>query len=132
MRQDQLLTSSLIEQLLEISTELKSPVKRLEVINQNLADFIESQERERILDWLSEIPYQKHFTQVYKKVIRNTGKWLFESQDFLDWQNSSTSQVLWLHGIMGSGKSCLTFVRRFKLAKLHSSSLTSVQGNADT
>jgi hypothetical protein len=36
-----------------------------------------------------------------------TGKWLFDLNDFASWE-SSTGRCIWLHGIAGCGKSVLS------------------------
>lgn len=72
----------------------------------------EKQEHERlsILQWLSTEPYMAHHDEIYKKVLKGTGAWLLSHSQFLEWQRSSASSILWLHGIPGSGKSCLSCV----------------------
>lgn len=84
--------------------ELKRPVLRIERSTQGAID---RSEQQGILDWASQIPYEKHFKMVHKKVLNGTGSWLFQHPDFFAWQNSSSSQMLWLHGSAGSGKSTL-------------------------
>lgn len=68
---------------------------------------VDRREQQIILDWASQIPYEKHFREAHKKALEGTGKWLFEHSDFLSWHNCSSSQILWLHGSAGSGKSTL-------------------------
>ncbi|KAI9776062.1 MAG: hypothetical protein M1816_005588 [Peltula sp. TS41687] len=38
---------------------------------------------------------------------RNTGEWIFDNPNYLDWTTNKTSDVLWLIGKAGSGKSTL-------------------------
>jgi NACHT domain len=40
-------------------------------------------------------------------LLEGSGEWLLERNDFRQWEFSTSSTVLWLHGILGSGKSKL-------------------------
>lgn len=42
--------------------------------------------------------------------LPETGTWILRRQEFLNWDSSNASQILWLHGIPGSGKSKLVSV----------------------
>ena len=57
------------------------------------------EERLEILKWLSEVPYERHHS--FFNSIRNpeTGKWLLEKKEFINWMKSTSSSILWLHGI---------------------------------
>ena len=39
--------------------------------------------------------------------LQDTGKWIFQKQQYLDWRRHSTSSLLWIRGKPGSGKSTL-------------------------
>lgn len=67
--------------------------------------------RNGILRWISDEPYEKHHIQTKDGVLKGTGKWLLHDLTFMRWKNESASSILWLHGIPGSGKSKLTYVR---------------------
>lgn len=56
-------------------------------------------ERTKILQWLSEVEYQKHHWNAKEGRIDRTGEWLLRRQEFQEWQVSSVSTILWLHGI---------------------------------
>ena len=64
----------------------------------------------KILQWISPEPYIKHHQQVKEDVLAGTGKWLLLDPVFSSWQSDSISSLLWLHGMIGSGKSKLTCV----------------------
>lgn len=55
--------------------------------------------RQKILEWLSKIEYQKHHRQANANLLEDTGRWLFNKPQFREWQCSSASGILWLHGI---------------------------------
>lgn len=56
-------------------------------------------ERTEILLWLSRIPYRKHHERAKEGRLHGTGDWLLRKRVFKEWQTSSTSNILWLHGI---------------------------------
>jgi hypothetical protein len=55
--------------------------------------------RKEILTWLSSMKYINHHREIQKGLVENTGEWLFDHPDFLEWERSQESRVLWLHGI---------------------------------
>ncbi|KAL4795224.1 hypothetical protein BDV19DRAFT_389361 [Aspergillus venezuelensis] len=69
-------------------------------------------ERQRILDWLSDVNFSK-FQNDYK-ILRTggTGDWLLNSSEYRDWK-ATPGKFLWLHGPAGCGKSvlCSTVIR---------------------
>lgn len=65
--------------------------------------------RKKILQWLSSEPYIKHHEQTKKDVLSGTGQWLLSDPEFIRWKEDSASSILWLHGILGSGKSKLVY-----------------------
>ncbi|KAL4952024.1 hypothetical protein BDW69DRAFT_29203 [Aspergillus filifer] len=69
-------------------------------------------ERQRILDWLSNVNFSK-FQNDYKILrTKRTGDWLLGSSEYGDWK-ATPGKFLWLHGPAGCGKSvlCSTVVR---------------------
>ncbi len=68
-------------------------------------------EREKGLKWISTMrPEQKHHS-IRMPRVKTTGEWLLERSEFRKWLESPTSpdNVLWCHGIQGSGKSVLAY-----------------------
>jgi Cdc6-like AAA superfamily ATPase len=51
--------------------------------------------------------------------LSGTGTWLLRRQEFLQWESSTTSEILWLHGIPGSGKSKIVSVVVDHLTQRH-------------
>ncbi|KAH0559391.1 hypothetical protein GP486_004095 [Trichoglossum hirsutum] len=60
--------------------------------------------RQKILQWLSPIPYEQHHNTNKRDVLEGTGSWIWRENAMIEWRNSSESSVLWLRGIPGSGK----------------------------
>lgn len=89
---------------------LQSPVVRIESSALDASRILTAIEAEYILDWISQIQYQKAFEQGRDKILISTGHWLLRRQEYKDWHSSSVSQLIWLHGVPGSGKSTLLSV----------------------
>ena len=56
-------------------------------------------ERVAILKWYSVIPYKSHHDLASEGRVAGTGQWLFQRKEFIHWQKSENSEILWLHGI---------------------------------
>lgn len=48
---------------------------------------------------MSEVEYRSHHEDLSKDLLPESGRWLLECQDFVEWSQSSVSSILWLHGI---------------------------------
>lgn len=96
--------------LLEILRDLERPFSHVQALGARSNDILEDFQRDRILEWVSSTRHQSHHSQIYKKVLKGTGEWLLRSPELYHWQDSSSSQIMWLHGIPGSGKSRLVYV----------------------
>lgn len=90
--------------------DIRTPVSRIETYVEGLHQTLDDVNRDRILDSISTIPYRQHQTKVNRQVLPGTGKWLLDHQVVRKWFSSSASEILWLHGIPGSGKSSLVSV----------------------
>ena len=90
-----------------ILQDLQQPINRMERDLQTLHDGLTIAERGRILQWISPIPYMQHHNQARKDVLAGTGTWFMKDEKILKWLSSSSSSIMWLHGIAGSGKSKL-------------------------
>ena len=90
-----------------ILQDLQQPISRMERDLQTLRDGFTEAERVKILQWISPIPYIEHHNQAKRDVLAGTGTWFLKDDKVLRWLSSSSSSILWLHGIAGSGKSKL-------------------------
>ena len=99
-----------IEALERLMKALDDPLVRTVGTLQDLQDQLKAEERRGLLTWLSRIPYREHHDMAYRDVLPGTGLWLLQKAKFLDWQTSSSSSTLWLHGIPGAGKSKLSAI----------------------
>ena len=78
---------------------------------QALKDDRASEERERILNWISTFKHEQKHYAIRMPRIAGTGEWLIQENEFQRWRDEPkpVNNVLWCHGIQGSGKSVLTY-----------------------
>ena len=87
--------------------DIQRPINRMEKQLENVHDKLESAQRQELLRWLSPIPYLQHHVQSKKDLLEGTGSWFLNNSRLIQWRNSSSSSIMWLRGIAGSGKSKL-------------------------
>ncbi|KAK5992637.1 Ankyrin repeat-like protein [Cladobotryum mycophilum] len=63
--------------------------------------------RSHVLKWLPSLPLGRIQEDTYDRRAKGTGRWLLEHPLFESWRKSPTSDVLWVHGKPGCGKSHL-------------------------
>jgi hypothetical protein len=74
-------------------------------IKDNL-DRTQRQERNKaIFKWLSQIQYRQHHKTTVVDILPGSAQRYTQRTEYLEWEKSSVSTILWLHGIPGSGKS---------------------------
>lgn len=93
--------------LKETLEELNQPINRLATHIRALDDNLKEDERLKIFNWLSTVEYRSHHRSKVKTLLPGSGRWLLRKQEFREWMSRSSSSILWLHGIPGSGKSML-------------------------
>lgn len=84
-----------------------TPIIRMCTQLSAIEDNLRTEERVKIFDWLTTDEYQSHHRSKYKSLLPGSGEWLLKKSEFIEWQGASSSSILWLHGIPGSGKSML-------------------------
>ncbi|KAI4199301.1 MAG: hypothetical protein LQ350_004683 [Teloschistes chrysophthalmus] len=85
----------------------EQPILRTSVQISDIHANLEKDTRRQILSWLSTVRYREHHRSSFSAVMPGSGRWLQRKQEFIDWKSSSSSSILWIHGIPGSGKSKL-------------------------
>jgi hypothetical protein len=64
-------------------------------------------DKEDLLNWLSDFPYEERHEERFSKKHPGTGDWLVQHSKFKHWMQSTGSAVFWCHGGPGTGKSFL-------------------------
>lgn len=57
--------------------------------------------------WLSLTPYREHHTRHSKNRLPGTTQWLTNDSRYVNWKSSKSSSLLWIRGMLGSGKTNL-------------------------
>ncbi|KAE8354008.1 ankyrin repeat-containing domain protein [Aspergillus coremiiformis] len=117
VRNTELSTTSMAKKLSHMQASLKKALDDLgkplaRVVDQvsALYEALKDHERTELLQWLSVIPVESHYTEALASLQPDSGSWLLQNPAFIDWRDSSTSDTFWLHGIPGCGKSKLATV----------------------
>ncbi|KAF1946986.1 hypothetical protein EJ02DRAFT_331027, partial [Clathrospora elynae] len=98
------------EELMRLLTSMDAPLRRMDDNLKNMQDNLQASRRNEIAQWLSPEKYKEHHNQATKDVLPGTGQWLLSDPVFRKWKDESASSILWLHGIVGSGKSKLVSI----------------------
>ncbi|MCJ1248784.1 hypothetical protein MMC30_006003 [Trapelia coarctata] len=85
------------DELTRLLNEIDGPLNRMSDSLRNVQDNLEE-------------PYLQHHEQTKKDVLPGTGEWLLSDPVFMTWKKDSVCSLLWLHGILGSGKSKLVSI----------------------
>ncbi|ROT39647.1 hypothetical protein SODALDRAFT_309087 [Sodiomyces alkalinus F11] len=93
--------------LSELLANLEQPIDRINTQLDLIQDGLERESRIQILRSISAVPYATHHKAARKGRLEGSGRWLLNNKAFQAWRSDSTSSVLWLHGIPGSGKTKL-------------------------
>ena len=100
---------SLLAFLERLLSQLDGPMYRSANLVSELHNALKADQRQKLLQWLSTIPYLTHHRTMGKDFLSGSGSWLYQSPEYLEWQHDSASSILWLRGIPGSGKSKLVY-----------------------
>ena len=87
---------------------IEEPIVRLSGSLVKFEEAISAEERRKALLWLSRVNCRELHESIVSDVIPGTADWIFDKPEYKDWQGSSSSSILWLHGIPGCGKTKVT------------------------
>lgn len=93
--------------MMKLLQDLQAPIIRIGKDICRIQGLDEEAERVKIMKSISTIPYPSHHKTFASGRVSGSGKWLLQNKDFLDWRGSSSSTILWLHGMPGCGKTKL-------------------------
>ncbi|KAK1754050.1 ankyrin repeat-containing domain protein [Echria macrotheca] len=68
------------------------------------------QRRKSLLDWLSAMNFLAPYDRRCEEHLEGTGSWLLNSKAYTEWKTSEKSDLLWVRGKPGCGKSVLAAV----------------------
>ena len=95
------------EALGSVLKEIQAPIDRISNQLAEIQDGLERETRAKIIRAISSIHYSSHHKGARKGRLKGSGQWLLQKHEYRAWREESSSSVLWLHGIPGSGKTKL-------------------------
>jgi ankyrin repeat protein len=95
------------ESMIGMLNALNAPMKRMDEGIQHLLQTVNEEERIKMLEWISPIPFGKNHNNVREKRTAGTGGWLLQHEGFNQWEHNRSS-IFWLQGSPGTGKTFLT------------------------
>ncbi|KAK8088520.1 hypothetical protein PG997_003481 [Apiospora hydei] len=99
--------ASRFDELRETLQDFERPISRINAQLAQVQDKLDHESRVKILRAISTIPYTTHHKVASQGRLPGSGQWLLNKEVYTSWRASSSSSVLWLHGIPGSGKTKL-------------------------
>ncbi|KIK51404.1 hypothetical protein GYMLUDRAFT_395054 [Collybiopsis luxurians FD-317 M1] len=69
---------------------------------------VSNDEKEEIQKWLDAPDCTTNFQAAYDKRVEGTGQWILEHPEYIKWKQGPESNVLWIQGKAGSGKTILS------------------------
>jgi hypothetical protein len=76
-------------------------------IDENIMTSLKAQSFRDFIAWLSLTPYREHHTRHSKNRLPGTTQWLTNDSRYVDWRSSTCSSLMWIRGMLGSGKTNL-------------------------
>jgi hypothetical protein len=88
----------LLEKTQVLLESLRKPIIRTDERVSHFLEKVEEKELLEVLDWISKILYRKNHDSVREQRTKDTCEWLLRRKSYLEWQDTSSSLILWLHG----------------------------------
>ncbi|KAH6964919.1 hypothetical protein EDB82DRAFT_436112, partial [Fusarium venenatum] len=107
--EQQIASGAKVKQCSEILSKLEEPMIRCSLQIADLYRQLTRDKRLRAMAWLSTINVRKHHNSEATDYLQGSCSWLFQHAELLSWKRSSTSSIVWLHGIPGCGKTKLVY-----------------------
>ncbi|KAH8722233.1 hypothetical protein BGZ61DRAFT_416922 [Ilyonectria robusta] len=86
---------------------LDTPLRHVDDGIRELLENIDEAQLREALEYISPIRFGNHHQSKHDARTLGTCEWLLKHPIFLEWEESSSSSILWLRGQMGAGKSYL-------------------------
>lgn len=87
------------ERLEQLLVDLQEPILRTDARVAAIEIRLNESERIEMLNWISHIQYEKNHHTACEGRTPGTGQWLLVHSRYQTWRESSSSKILWLHGI---------------------------------
>ena len=78
--------------------EMKAPLARIDSRVKKSLDIMMKNKSMELLEWISPVLYMMNHISVQSQRTADTGGWLLQNGNFREWEESSSSCVLWLYG----------------------------------
>ena len=78
--------------------EMKAPLARIDSRVKKSLDIMMKNKSMELLEWISPVLYMMNHISVQSQRTADTGGWLLQNGNFWEWEESSSSCVLWLYG----------------------------------
>ncbi|KAL9608795.1 MAG: hypothetical protein Q9167_006382 [Letrouitia subvulpina] len=75
--------------------------------NQHMLDKARIDRNRALLDRLTSIDFESTHRDISACRVENTGNWLLQAPQFIEWKSAQTSETLWCSGLPGAGKTVL-------------------------
>jgi hypothetical protein len=104
------------DQVVRIPTSLKTYLDQLQeevrIVSTGLeciSKVVTSELRLKVLQWVSPILTGDSHTRAGSMISSGTTDWILANKLYREWVTADSNTALWLHGSMGTGKSCVTY-----------------------
>ena len=98
------------EQLERLNAAMEQLLKRNREIQTQEDHKTKEHHRGALLNWLSPMNVATSYDQRCEEHLDGTGSWMLQSEVYRNWKSSDTSDLLWVRGKPGCGKSVLAAV----------------------
>ncbi|KAK8182185.1 hypothetical protein BC567DRAFT_219167 [Phyllosticta citribraziliensis] len=96
------------EKLRNMLEDFGVDMSKVKVQLADLRNCLKAEDQRKILESISKILHKSQHADLSKGRLASSGQWLLEKPEFRNWQEDTSSSILWLRGIPGSGKTKLT------------------------
>lgn len=84
--------------LQKVLESFQKPMLRTDSRVSSFLEKVDQRERLEILEWISKVQHGMNHETVKEKRTQSTCEWLLRHKHYLEWQDTSSSIILWLHG----------------------------------
>ncbi|KAF7562204.1 hypothetical protein G7046_g1935 [Stylonectria norvegica] len=92
----------------QLRNMLKDHIRQFDASANRFWKKLGDDERCKILQWISEVPFESDHYSAAKGRVKGTGQWLLDHPTYKQWRLADSSTILWLNGIPGAGKTKLS------------------------